>query len=134
MVDDEDVQVTETTTSQEAPGTVTRRTSSAVAQGGPSGSVLGQRLVYWIVGVLEGLLAIRFVLSLLGANQGNAFADFIYGVTWPMVAPFQTLFNYTMQYGVARFELETVIAMLVIALIGYGITALLRIPQKGNQV
>lgn len=100
----------------------------------PSGSVLGQRVVYLIIGIVEGLLAIRFVLSMLGANRGNIFANFVYDLTAPLVAPFQTLFSYQMQYGVSRFELETVVAMLIVALIGYVVLALFRLPQRSNEV
>jgi uncharacterized protein YggT (Ycf19 family) len=89
-----------------------------------SSSVLGERVVNGITGFILALLAIRFVLSLLGANQANGFAQFIYSVTYPLVAPFFGLFGYTFEYGVARFEIETVIAMLVYALVGYGISKL----------
>lgn len=49
---------------------------------------LAARIVYMLSSVLIGLLTVRVALSLLGANKGNAFADFIYGVTAPFVAPF----------------------------------------------
>ncbi len=84
---------------------------------GPSGSTLAERLIYLIGGTLLILLAIRFLLSLLGANRANGFADFIYGVTYPFVAPFFGLFNYDVVYGVARFEVETLVAILVYGLV-----------------
>jgi hypothetical protein len=61
------------------------------------------RLVDWLTSALLALLAVRFALSALGANQGNAFASFIYNLSYPFVAPFFGLFGYNMQYGVARF-------------------------------
>lgn len=88
------------------------------------------RLVYWIAGVLVGLLAFRFILSLLGANRGNAFADLIYSLTYPFVAPFFGLFGYRVQYGVARFEFETLIAMLVYWLLAVAIVKLLFVPRR----
>jgi uncharacterized protein YggT (Ycf19 family) len=103
-------------------------------QATPSGTVVAARLIYWLVGIIESLMAIRVVLSMFGANQGNPFAYFIYSVTAPFVAPFQTLFNYQMKYGLSRFELETVVAMLVYALVAYGIIALLQIPRRGDAV
>jgi hypothetical protein len=45
------------------------------------------------------------------------------------VAPFFGLLGYTMQYGVARFELETLVAMLVYALVGYGLARLVNIGR-----
>ncbi len=98
----------------------------------PSGRVVGSRVVYWLLGVLEALLAIRIILSLFGANRFNPFADFVYGITALFVAPFQTLFNYQMRYGFSRFEIETVVAMLVYALIAYGILGLLNISRRGQ--
>ena len=39
------------------------------------------QLVYWVFGLIEGLIAIRFVLKALGANPAAGFAEFIYGIT-----------------------------------------------------
>ncbi len=88
------------------------------------------RVVWYIAGVLLALLAIRFVLSLLGANQGNPFASFIYAVTYPFVAPFFGLFGYTMRYGVVRLEVETLVAMAVYALVAWGIVKLMDLPRR----
>lgn len=90
------------------------------------------RVVYYISGLLLTLLAFRFVLSLLGANRGNAFADLIYSVTYPFVAPFFGLFGYSVKYGVARFEIETLVAMAVYALLAYGIVKLMDIPRHST--
>lgn len=87
------------------------------------------RIISYVLGILLSLLAIRFVLSLLGANQDNPFASFIYSVTYPFVAPFFGLFGYTMKYGVARVELETLIAIVVYALVGYGIAKAVTLGQ-----
>jgi hypothetical protein len=65
----------------------------------------------------------------LGANQENAFANLIDSITYPFVAPFFGLFGYTMQYGVARLEVETIVAIVVYSLVGYGITRLVSINR-----
>jgi len=49
--------------------------------------------IYLVFGILEGLLGIRFVLGLLGANPAAGFAQFIYGITDPLIAPFVGLFG-----------------------------------------
>lgn len=90
---------------------------------------VAERLAQIITGIVASLLAIRFVLSLLGANRGNSFAELIYGLTQPLVAPFFGLFGYTMKYGVARFELETLVAITVYALVGFGIARLLSLGR-----
>jgi hypothetical protein len=76
-----------------------------------SGVNLAARVVSLIGGVIVGLLSLRFILSLLGANPGNAFASFVYSISHPFVAPFFGLFNYREQIGVVRFEFETLIAI-----------------------
>src|SRR5690242_16518250 len=45
-------------------------------------------LVYFIFGVIEILIALRILLKLLAANPNAGFAQFIYSVTRPLVAPF----------------------------------------------
>lgn len=95
------------------------------------GSRTAQRIVYYIAGVLVSLLAIRFVLSLLGANRTNGFADLIYGITYPFVAPFFGLFNYEVVYGQgARLEAGTLVAMLVYWLIAVAIVKLIDIGRR----
>lgn len=92
-------------------------------------SVVAARVVWFIAGVLIVLLAIRFFFILLGANQGNAFVDFIYGLTYPFTAPFFGIFSYSLRYGVAQVEVSTLIAMCIYALIAWGIARLLTIRQ-----
>lgn len=75
------------------------------------------RLVYLIGGVIIALLALRFLLALLGANPDNAFANFIYTVSHPFAAPFFGLFSYDQTLGSSRFELGTLVAMVVYALL-----------------
>jgi hypothetical protein len=96
-------------------------------------SVLAQ-IIYLIAGIIEALLTLRLILALLGANSANAFAHFIYSVTLPLVAPFFGLFNYQVHYGVVRFEFETVIAMVVYALIAWLLVRLLTIGRPGNDI
>jgi hypothetical protein len=89
------------------------------------------RVIWYIAGVILVLLAFRFVLSLLGANTTNGFANFIYSVSHPFVAPFFSLFSYNnYQYGVSRFEIYTLVAMAVYAVIAWGLTALVDISRR----
>lgn len=75
---------------------------------------LVERLIWFVAGVILLLLTFRFILSLLGANLNNPFADFIYDTSNPLVSPFFNLFDYNVvDYGVSRFELYTLFAMLV---------------------
>jgi len=81
------------------------------------------QMVYWIFGIIEGLIAIRIVLKLLGANASAGFAEFIYGITAPLVAPFFGLFgNPATQNSV--LELHSVVALIAYALLGWIISRL----------
>ena len=76
------------------------------------------QLVYWIFGLIEGLIAIRFVLKALGANPSAGFAQLIYGITAPLVAPFYGLFgNPTAQGSV--LEVHSIVALIVYALLAW---------------
>ena len=123
-------EVEETTVNNGVPAESTRKVTTVSGDRVAAGDSTGERLVGFIAGALMILLAFRFILSLLGANRGNAFADFIYSLSYPFVAPFFGLFGYTMRYGVSRFEIETLVAMLVYAVVAFGIVQLIRIARK----
>jgi YggT family protein len=72
-----------------------------------------------LVGSLEILLAIRFFLQVTGANRENPFAQFIYGLSEPFMAPFSTLFISPTDAGATQiFDVNLLIAMVVYALLG----------------
>jgi hypothetical protein len=77
-----------------------------------------QQVVYLLFGILEGLLGIRFVLGLLGANPAAGFAQFVYGVTGPFIAPFVGLFGQPRYQG-SVFDFNSLVAILVYALIAW---------------
>lgn len=119
---------------REEPVTTTRPVvtdDTVVAdRGAEHGMNVIARVISLLGGILLALLAIRFLLSLFGANRGNGFADFIYNVTHPFVSPFFGLFNYTEQFGRSRFEYETLIAMVVYGLV---IALLVRLVMVGSR-
>jgi len=76
------------------------------------------QLVYLVFGLIEGLIAIRFVLKALGANPSAGFAQLIYAITAPLVAPFYGLFgNPTAQGSV--LEVHSIVALIVYALLAW---------------
>jgi hypothetical protein len=83
----------------------------------------GTQIVWYIAGLLEALLAFRFLLKLFGANPYAGFSSFIYGITYPFAAPFLSVFKMTKVEG-SIFEWTTLLAMLVYWLIAWGITKL----------
>jgi len=84
------------------------------------------RIVWTILGLLEIFLGIRFVLKLIGANAASGFAQFVYGVTGPFMAPFDKLVS-TPSTGNTVFEVNTLIAMAIYALLFWIIARVIRI-------
>jgi len=86
------------------------------------------RMVYFIFGAIEALLAFRFVFKLLGANPSSPFVNFIYGFSGFFHAPFSGIFSRVTTKGAettAVFEPSTLIAMAVYAIVAAGLVRLL---------
>ena len=83
-------------------------------------------LVYLVFGVICGLLLIRMVLKLLGANTGAAFTQWIYNVTDFFLAPFHNLLP-AIGNNQSVLEMSVVVAILVYALIGWVMARLIAI-------
>ena len=77
--------------------------------------LLIDRIIYTLLGILEILLGLQFVLKLIGANPDSGFSVFIYGITGLFLAPFEAIVG-TPAYKGSSFEFTTLIAMAVYAL------------------
>jgi uncharacterized membrane protein len=84
------------------------------------------RIVWTILGILEILLGMRFVLHLIAANPNSGFAAFIYGITGVFVAPFNGLIG-TPASGGSTLEVTTLIAMAVYALFFWVVVRVIQI-------
>lgn len=84
-------------------------------------------VVYFVLGVLEVILALRLIFRLLGANQDNGFITFLYSLSHVFVGAFNGIFNDQTIGNRGVFEVSTLIAMLVYALIAWGIVSLARV-------
>lgn len=83
--------------------------------------------IYFLVGALEVLLLLRLFLRLSGANPNNTFAQTIYGLSDPFMAPFATLFvSPTSGGGSNVFDLNLLVAIIVYAVLGMLATWLVR--------
>ncbi len=81
------------------------------------------QLVWLVFGVAIALIAIRFVLLLLGANPDAGFTDFIYTVTNPLVRPFEGIFAIPPD---APFDLAALMAIVFLFLVAALIVALVK--------
>lgn len=98
-----------------------------------SGLVIAQRVIWFIVGVIDALIAVRFILLLLGANQSTGFVDFIYGITAVFAAPFVGIFGEP-TYGSFTFEWSSVLAVIVYSLIAWGIVKLITLTRPHEEI
>ena len=83
-------------------------------------------VVGFIVGAVDIIIAARFLGKLFGASSHSAFVNFIYQVSAPLVAPFQGIFG----DGGSKansFETSDLVAIVVYAVIGWGLVMLIRI-------
>jgi hypothetical protein len=88
------------------------------------GNLRTNKIVLWILALLEALLVFRLLFRLLGANPGSPFVSLIYSISQIFVMPFAGIFRSTASQGIeTRSVLEpgTLIAMIVYALLAYAI-------------
>lgn len=75
----------------------------------------------WLgLGIVEALIGLRVVLKLIAANPESPFAAFIYNVSAIFLYPFAGLVGTPAAGGVV-LELSSIIAMLVYALLAWGL-------------
>jgi hypothetical protein len=77
--------------------------------------------------LIYGLLAVRLLLALFAARQGNAFVQFIYSVTDLIYAPFRGIVPSPSVEGGFTLSLPIIIALVVYGLLHLAINGLLRI-------
>ena len=75
-------------------------------------------VVSLVFGIIMAIVAFRFIFRLLGANPANSVVAWIYNASVPLVSPFFGIFNHDINVLTGRFELETLLALVV-----YGVIA-----------
>jgi hypothetical protein len=81
-------------------------------------------LIGYVFGVIEVLIGLRVLLELIGANPANSFAQLIYRFSDLFVGAFKGL-TITPAVGSIMLDLPALIAMLIYALVCWGITQLI---------
>ena len=83
------------------------------------------RIVWVVFGAIEIVIAVRFVLEILGANVQSGFVQLVYRVSDVFMAPFNAIFA-TQHVAGARIEWSALVAIVVYALLAWGLDALIR--------
>lgn len=109
---------------------VNSTTKNTSVQSTATSSQTIEYLVYFFFGTLEVLLAFRLILKLTGASISSAFVELIYGLTGIFILPFEGIFRRGFTQGVETtsvLEPSTLVAIIVYAILAWGIVKLLRI-------
>lgn len=91
------------------------------------------QVVWYVLSVVEGLLAIRFLMKLLQANPDAAFTNFIYALSNIFVFPFSAVFQNT-NIATSTFEWTTLLAMFVYWLVAVAIIKLFIMSKSVSAV
>lgn len=129
----EDQQTTEVreTNSQVGDTNVQRQTVRRETQ--TSGVVVAQRIIWFFAGFIITVLALRVLLLVLAANQGNFFVDFVYALGGFFSAPFAGIFG-SPSYGEFFFDTASVVAIVVYALVAWGLAKLITLTRPQEEI
>lgn len=141
-MENNEVQKEETITTQStlSPAEVTRTTKTVVP---PSGTLehpqrtfqkkktifRAYQIIWYVLAVIEILLAFRMVLKALGANPDSGFANFVFALSGPFASPFNGIVNVSVTQEGGIFEWSTIIAAVVYALVAFGIVQLIHMVK-----
>jgi len=112
---------------------VERQTKQIDTESTADSNTIAQNIVWYILGLIEVLLGLRFIFKLLGANSSSGFVSFIYSVTGVLTAPFDSIFGVSSTNTGSThsvFEPSILVAAAVYALIAWGIVKLMNVTHK----
>ncbi len=121
-----DIVTKETTTSSSDAGTQVNRPVEVKV----GNSQTLTRSIYFLFGLIDVLLLFRLVFKITGANPLSGFVSFIYALTQIFIAPFAGIFSSATTPGAettAVFEPATLVAIIVYAVLAWGIAKLVAI-------
>ncbi len=114
---------------------VSSQTKSVAVKSKVSSTQTISYLIYFFFGALEVLLAFRLVFKLLGASMASPFVNMVYGLSGLFIMPFEGIFRRATTQGIETtsvLEPSTIVAMIVYALLAWGIVKLTQI-SSGEQ-
>jgi hypothetical protein len=123
----------ETVLTHHSGSAATQQVSQALAAARRRRRLQLTQIISIVFGGLEILLGLRFILTLIAANPNSGFGLLVYGTTEPLLTPFVGLFGASQAAGMI-FEVPTLVAMAVYALLGWWLNAVLRIALARPRV
>ena len=86
------------------------------------------QIIWYILAVIEVVLAFRMGLKAVGASQLSGFTTFVYALSNPLALPFNGVVQSTVS-GNSVLEWSTIIAAVVYLLVAYGLTHLMQMMK-----
>lgn len=83
-------------------------------------------IIYFVAGLIEALLLLRFIFKLLGASPANSLIAALYSASSVLTSPFAGIFP-TASSGSMVFEFSVLAAMVFYAIVAYILDLLLSI-------
>lgn len=99
-------------------------TEHEVARGRTAARI--SQVVDYVFYVIYGLIALKFLLGLMGARPGNGFVQFINALTAPLLAPFERIVG-TPAVGAHQFRISYLFALIVYILLHLAINGAFRL-------
>lgn len=97
----------------------------------PAGTETARRVVVFVFGIVQALIALRIVLLLVDASQDNGLVRFIYDVSGVFVAPFEgVLRTNAVQSGASIFDVAALVAIVGWTLLEFLIIAGIGIARR----
>lgn len=92
-----------------------------------------KQIIYFVFGLINILLILRFVLFALGASQASPFVNLIYGLSSPFALPFQGMFGEP-TFGDSVLEWASLVGIAIYSLVAYGLSRLVELIYAPPQV
>lgn len=86
------------------------------------------QIIWYIVAVVEIIIALRVAFKAIGANSLSGFVSLIYGFSDPLTFPFRGIIKSTVT-GNSVIEWYSIIAALIYLLIAWGIVSLIHMAR-----
>lgn len=93
----------------------------------------GTQVIWYVLGLIEALLFLRFILKILNANDAAGFTKFIYDTSGVLAAPFLAVFPANSVSG-SVLEWSTLLAMLIYWFVAWGIIKLILMARPVNTI
>ncbi len=87
------------------------------------------QVIWYVLAIVEFLLAFRMTLKALGANPFSSFTNLIYALSNPLALPFSGIFGNTATSQGNYFEWSTLVAAIVYLLVAYGLVELMQLVK-----